>query len=485
MRSTTKLSPKGTAALKLAAQGFLVFPCHSVKLKTAACTCNKEGNCLKKAKHPHIKGWPQKASDDEEQIRQWWSKWPNANVAILTGHLSELAVLDVDPRHGGLETLKELTVDHPEILDTFTVTTGGGGLHLYFRHPGHDTTIRNRQGILPGFDVRGDGGYVIAPPSIHKSGRRYKNDNSKPIADLPDVVLKLMTADNPSKSANSSQARNYSRATQERFKQLGGGRGMSSSDSINTSQNQRNDDLVPLDSDGLDADQKTDIKGAIRMSIPKGAGRRNQQTFELARRLQSVPGIDWKSIDVNSIRPLVQNWHQRALQHSRNAGFTIQGDFTETWDDFRYGWDKVRCPVGMTLNGVVERIQKNGTNYPPDVSNAGKELGYAKDRDMMLLLSLCFELYGFHEGLAFFLAASEASKRLRQLGSTKDRHWCNRRLRQLCDDGVLRILEPGKPGTGGKGQSTSYLWTWQTKKTTTDLSWLDDPPKLRIKRIKR
>jgi hypothetical protein len=101
-------------------------------------------------------------------IRRWWETWPDANVAIRTGAVSKLAVLDVDPRHGGVDSLRALD----RLPDTAVAETGGGGYHMLFAHPGgHVKTTASS--LAPGLDIRGDGGYIVAPPSLHASGKRY------------------------------------------------------------------------------------------------------------------------------------------------------------------------------------------------------------------------------------------------------------------------------------------------------------------------
>lgn len=97
------------------------------------------------------------------EIDRWFGRWPRANVAIVTGALSGLVVLDVDPRHGGAESLAQLEIDHGPLARTVEATTGGGGRHLYFEHPGGQ--VSNRAALAPGLDLRGDGGCVVAPPS--------------------------------------------------------------------------------------------------------------------------------------------------------------------------------------------------------------------------------------------------------------------------------------------------------------------------------
>jgi hypothetical protein len=103
----------------------------------------------------------------------WARRWPRANLAVITGRLSRVIVVDVDPRHGGLDTIYRLARDHGGIPDTTMSITPSGGRHLYFRHPGG--RVANSQGLLgPGVDVRGDGGLALLPPSRRADGERYE-----------------------------------------------------------------------------------------------------------------------------------------------------------------------------------------------------------------------------------------------------------------------------------------------------------------------
>ena len=102
------------------------------------------------------------ATHDPSVIAAWWQRWPTANVAVRTGAASGLVVLDVDPDHGGLASLAELQRTHGRLPPSPAVRTGSGGRHYWFTHPGNH--VRNSAGLLgPGLDIRGDGGYVIAP----------------------------------------------------------------------------------------------------------------------------------------------------------------------------------------------------------------------------------------------------------------------------------------------------------------------------------
>lgn len=122
------------------------------------------------------------------EIHAWVRRWPSANVGIVTGTISRLVVLDIDPGHGGDDSLVTLEREHGALPHTIEALSGGGGRHVYFEHPGEPT--RNRVGLAPGIDLRADGGLVVAPPSIHPSGRPYAwevshHPDETPLAPLP------------------------------------------------------------------------------------------------------------------------------------------------------------------------------------------------------------------------------------------------------------------------------------------------------------
>lgn len=140
----------------------------------------------------------QRRRADEAEVRGWFQAWPDAGIGIVTGTISGLVVLDIDVRHGGDVTLDRLELEHGRLPTTVEVRTGGGGRHLYFAHPG--VLIRNKVGLAPGIDVRGDGGYVVAPPSMHASGTRYawaegRTPATTAIAPLPEWVIRQAVED--------------------------------------------------------------------------------------------------------------------------------------------------------------------------------------------------------------------------------------------------------------------------------------------------
>jgi hypothetical protein len=131
------------------------------------------------------------ATTDPAVIRRWWIRWPNASIALRTGEPSGLVVLDADPRHGGDDSLHDLERRHGALPATRTVVTPSGGEHYYFRWPG--VWIKSTAPMvpeLPGLDMRGDGGYVVVPPS-----RGYEHDSVAPLAPMPPCLIELARDD--------------------------------------------------------------------------------------------------------------------------------------------------------------------------------------------------------------------------------------------------------------------------------------------------
>ncbi len=102
-------------------------------------------------------------------VDEWWRQWPDANVGVVTGRVSGLAVVDIDPRNGGDEALGALEAQSGLLAVTPEVRTGGGGRHLWFSTESEIPTVV----LAAGVDLKAEGGMVVAPPSLHVSGRRY------------------------------------------------------------------------------------------------------------------------------------------------------------------------------------------------------------------------------------------------------------------------------------------------------------------------
>jgi hypothetical protein len=136
-------------------------------------------------------------SVDEGQIRRWWTENPIANIGIVTGRESGIIVLDIDVKDDGPNSLAAIEDGNEKLPPTVEVITGGGGAHRFFRHPVHTNVPNSAKRLGRGLDVRGDGGYVVAVPSLHASGERYSWDlyaglNEAELAELPPWLLKLI-----------------------------------------------------------------------------------------------------------------------------------------------------------------------------------------------------------------------------------------------------------------------------------------------------
>jgi Bifunctional DNA primase/polymerase, N-terminal/Primase C terminal 1 (PriCT-1) len=176
METLTECAALVNAAVAYAARGWRTMPVHGIV--AGCCTCGSP-RCEHPGKHPRLKNWPTQATTDMDIIRRWWTWWPAANVGIVTGQ--GLLVVDVDPRHGGDESLAALEAAHGA-LDTPRALTGGGGSHHFLRV---ERPVQNATGIRPGLDIRGENGFVVAPPSLHASGRRYTWDLSADPDEVP------------------------------------------------------------------------------------------------------------------------------------------------------------------------------------------------------------------------------------------------------------------------------------------------------------
>jgi hypothetical protein len=168
-----------SAALSLAKRRIHVFP------------------CAPRGKIPITAHGCLDASKDLDQIQSWWSAHPDANIGVATGSKSGIWVLDIDGEDGE-GSIRDLEKRIQPLPTTIESITGGGGRHLFFRLPDFKDapTIRNSAKQLGiGLDVRGEGGYVVAPSSVHPSGRPYawSVDTATEFAHPPVWLIALIT----------------------------------------------------------------------------------------------------------------------------------------------------------------------------------------------------------------------------------------------------------------------------------------------------
>ena len=171
------LSALGKAAVLYAARGFAVFP------------------CAPRGKVPATRHGCRDATIDLAQITAWWRENPGYNVAVATGPVSQVFVLDVDGLDAEM-SLRKLEEQHGALPQTVESVTPRGR-HIFFKC--ENATVRNSAGaVAPGLDIRGDGGYVVLPPSIHPSGRPYvwSVDSGDRFAEAPAWLSHLLSGKN-------------------------------------------------------------------------------------------------------------------------------------------------------------------------------------------------------------------------------------------------------------------------------------------------
>ncbi len=149
------------------------------------------------SKKPVTRNGCKDATTDEQQIAMWWAQNPQYNIGIATGRVSGgLVVIDLDEdeekdKHG-YSVLKEWQQENGELPETWQSITGRGGYHLFYR----DTAVyTNKVGLYDGIDIRGEGGYIVAPPSIHENGRRYEWEQGPgdcELATINNTVIKFL-----------------------------------------------------------------------------------------------------------------------------------------------------------------------------------------------------------------------------------------------------------------------------------------------------
>ena len=170
-----KFSNTLSMALDCAEHGIAVLPCNP------------------KTKAPLTAHGCHEATTNAAQIKEWWATSPHAMLGIATGQISSLFVLDVDT-HGdtnGYASLSALEAEHGTLPETYQVETASGGRHFYFRYPENHIIKNTTSRVGKGLDIRGDGGYIIAAPSVRADGKAYRVYRDTDIVDAPEWLLEL------------------------------------------------------------------------------------------------------------------------------------------------------------------------------------------------------------------------------------------------------------------------------------------------------
>lgn len=200
-----------TAALAYAEIGWPVLPLHTPV--DGGCSCRNQ-DCKSVGKHPRTRNGRDDATTDATTIKKWWSQWPSANIGILTGTESGIISLDIDGPAG------EAYIEARELPDTAEQITGRGRQNI-FRRPSEPT--KSKTGLFgpdSKIDVKADGGYIVAPPSLHYTGKNYTWElSSNPlegqeIAPAPAWLLDMIveaSGKKPAAAPVSSEIKNHTR----------------------------------------------------------------------------------------------------------------------------------------------------------------------------------------------------------------------------------------------------------------------------------
>src|SRR5262245_52036930 len=202
MTAAPTANPNLTAALSLAAAGLPVFPAGPDK-------------------RPLLAGWQEKASTEEEQIRKWWDSYPTALPAIVVGRAG-LVVIDCDRHPGGPDGVKAfnqlLSTNGGKLANVPMTKTARGGAHLYFTQTKGKAQGNGRGQLPDGVDVRGVGGFVIAPGAQLPDGKWWQSVNGRPsladafkagtIPELPQWLTEIIL---PNRQPNGSGIGGYTR----------------------------------------------------------------------------------------------------------------------------------------------------------------------------------------------------------------------------------------------------------------------------------
>lgn len=181
--------------------GFPVIPlCWPDKFLQCGCWKQHVDNNIGKA--PLLDHGLKDATLTQLGVKEYWGKWPLANIGVVIP--KEYFVLDIDTKHDGYDSLLPLQEIVGELPKTLQITTGAGGAHFWYKT---DKPIGNKVELagLPGIDVRGLGGYVVAPPSLHRFGKRYEKSPvwDGAITQAPQALIELcLKGKEPTSQAN-------------------------------------------------------------------------------------------------------------------------------------------------------------------------------------------------------------------------------------------------------------------------------------------
>ncbi len=342
-----------------------------------------------RSKEPGVRSWKeyQNRRPEREELRKWFSGG-RRNIGIVCGDVSDrLVVRDFDSD----ASYRDWQSEYPDASKALPTVATCRGFHVYARSPESIPSKHLRDG-----EIRANGHYVAAPPSIHPDGPTY-SWTIPPTDEIPvlDLAAAGLLTDWTSCNIEAEKRRNVS-----------------------------NFYVSMLHVDG--------VPEAIRKCIPSQVGHRHKCLFRLARELKAI--LELADLKGKDLHPVLVEWHQQALPTIGTK------DFATSWLEFCTAWDRVRYPAGTSP--VDEAWQAAlGAEFPPEVADWGNaEIGR--------LAALCWQLQ-IRQGDQPFYLDSRTAGRLLGVEHTVAWRW----LRGLVSAGVLELVR-----SGGRGRANKYRY---------------------------
>jgi hypothetical protein len=298
---------------------------------------------------------------------------------------------------------------HPDLARTLPTVQTAKGCHVYGRWPG----VRTR--TLGDGELRGEGAYVVAPPSPHPSGCFYSWRVPLPDGDVPEVdpfTVGLAVRAEPTERARNRENREY--------------REDRDTESTERTEAPRHRDTEAIGARGSSLLSREDVQDALRRTTPKQRGKRNDAVFRLARALKGLPGLG--DLDLKELRPVVKAWHAMALPHINTP------DWGTTWGDFTHAWRNIHTPEGK--DAIRESLAAAEVAASPE---------WAADYcpEARMLASLCRELQRRAGVGVWFLSCAKAAECV-----GVDKGTASRWFKAFEADGALLVVEKGSKKTG-------------------------------------
>lgn len=362
-------------------------------LKSAEYYADRLGWCVIPIPHGQKKArikWKRYQTErpDREQVRKWFGNGHPRNMAVVLGPVSgDLCCRDFDVA----ESYTAWAKAHPDIADRLPTVKTAKGYHVYFR--------ADRDGIkhLGDGEFRGGGGYCMLPPSVHPDGPKYEwiiRPTAESLIAL-DPVLAGFVPNEGYVTEQTEQPENTEKPEQ-------------------TETTEQPEAMV----------WGVGVEAAIRGTLPREYGTRNRKVFELARSLKSLP--QFADADPRNLRPIVQEWHRRALAKIRTK------EFEETWIDFLKAWPRVRYAKGT--EPMMQTFRRAVESEPPRIAVTK----YPENQRLQILVALCRELQRAAGGQPFYLSCRKVGE-LFQASHTEANRW----LFLLEQDRILQVVAKG------------------------------------------